>query len=80
MLKNMRVKDLLNVLPLSRSGIYQMIHTEGFPLISMGKRKLIPKDEFLHWLSININPSYRDFHSDSNVADDSKSDSTQQND
>lgn len=58
----MSANDLLRILPLSRSGIYQMINEDGFPVIKMGKRKLIPKEEFLFWLSNNINPSYRVFH------------------
>lgn len=57
----MSANDLLKILPLSRSGIYQMINEDGFPVIKMGKRKLIPKEEFLFWLSNNINPSYRVF-------------------
>lgn len=57
----MSANDLLKILPLSRSGIYQMINGDGFPVIKMGKRKLIPKEEFLFWLSNNINPSYRVF-------------------
>ena len=57
----MSANDLLRILPLSRSGIYQMINEDGFPVIKMGKRKLIPKEEFLFWLSDNINPSYRVF-------------------
>lgn len=57
----MSANDLLRILPLSRSGIYQMINEDGFPVIKMGKRKLIPKEEFLFWLSNNINPSYRVF-------------------
>lgn len=57
----MSANDLLRILPLSLSGIYQMINEDGFPVIKMGKRKLIPKEEFLFWLSNNINPSYRVF-------------------
>ena len=57
----MSANDLLRILPLSRSGIYQMINEDGFPVIKMGKRKLIPKEEFLFWLSNNINPRYRVF-------------------
>ena len=54
-------KDLLEVLPMSRSGIYKMLNTPGFPVIKIGKRKLIPKHEFLVWLSENIDPSYKAF-------------------
>lgn len=60
----MSANDLLDVLPLSRSGIYQMINSEGFPVIKIGKRKLIPKEALLKWLSDNLSPTYKEFYPD----------------
>ncbi len=57
-------KDLLEVLPMSRSGIYKMLNTPGFPVIKIGKRKLIPKEALLKWLSDNLSPTYKEFYPD----------------
>ena len=42
--------DLRQILPLSRAGIYNLINSDGFPVIRVGKRALIPKEGFIRWL------------------------------
>ena len=37
-------------LEISRAGAYELMHSEGFPLIRIGKRMLAPRDKFLEWV------------------------------
>lgn len=37
-------------LEISRAGAYELMHSEGFPLIRIGKRMIVPKDKFLEWV------------------------------
>ena len=37
-------------LEISRAGAYELMHSEGFPLIRIGKRMLAPRDKFLQWV------------------------------
>lgn len=45
------VDVLCAFLSISRAGAYTLSHSEGFPVITVGKRRLIPKDRFLEWLN-----------------------------
>ena len=35
---------------ISRTGAYELMRSEGFPLIRIGKRMIVPKDKFLQWV------------------------------
>lgn len=37
-------------LEISRAGAYALMHSEGFPLIRIGKRMIVPRDKFLQWV------------------------------
>ena len=37
-------------LEISRAGAYELMHSEGFPLIRIGKRMIVPGDKFLEWV------------------------------
>ena len=37
-------------LEISRAGAYELMHSEGFPLIRIGKRMIGPRDKFLEWV------------------------------
>ena len=44
-------EDIQGVLGVSRAGAYQLMHSEGFPLIKFGKRMLCLREDFLHgWI------------------------------
>lgn len=47
------VEDVGAYLSISRAGAYALSHTDGFPVIIVGKRRLIPKNRFLDWLEAN---------------------------
>lgn len=45
------VEELTKVLPISRQTAYNLVHTEGFPLVRIGQRLLVPKAGLEHWLA-----------------------------
>ena len=44
------VRDVANVLGISRVGAYNLCHSKGFPSMRIGKRILVSKDRFIEWL------------------------------
>ena len=45
------VDQLAALLGISRTGAYAYVHTDGFPLLRVGqKRMLIPRDKLIAWL------------------------------
>ncbi|GFI60891.1 hypothetical protein IMSAG049_00040 [Clostridiales bacterium] len=44
------VKELAKVMGVSLNRAYDMTHIEGFPVIKVGARKLIPKAALEKWL------------------------------
>lgn len=51
---SLNADDVSVILGLSRGGAYNLIHSEGFPQIKVGKRYIIPKAKFLEWIDTNI--------------------------
>lgn len=46
-------EDLKSIMNISRAGAYQLMHRSDFPTISIGKRLLVPRDQFIIWLNQN---------------------------
>lgn len=44
------VSGVASVLGVSRAGAYELAHSEGFPVLKVGSRMVIPKDTFLLWI------------------------------
>ena len=42
--------DLLEIFPISRSGIYDLLREPGFPCIHLGRRIIVPRDAMIEWL------------------------------
>ena len=42
--------DVAAVLCISRSGAYALLKREDFPTLSVGNRKIVPKQSFIDWL------------------------------
>lgn len=47
----MSVKELAQVLGISAPKAYDMTHIEGFPVLTVGKRRIIPIEAFKAWLA-----------------------------
>ena len=41
------------VLGISRAGAYNLMRSEGFPTLFIGKRMVVPKDRLLEWIRSN---------------------------
>ncbi len=39
------------VLGASSSSTYELMHTEGFPTLRIGSRMVVPKEQFIQWVS-----------------------------
>ncbi|MBQ3256273.1 MAG: helix-turn-helix domain-containing protein [Oscillospiraceae bacterium] len=45
--------QLATALGISRAGAYQLLNTESFPTLRIGKRLLVPKDKLIDWIEKN---------------------------
>lgn len=45
----MLVKDVSAVMGISAPKAYELVHSEGFPSIQVGRKIVIPRDRFLKW-------------------------------
>lgn len=43
-------KTLAEVLDMSISSIYELIHEKGFPSVRIGSRLVVPKADFIKWI------------------------------
>ena len=46
----LNAKEVAKVLGLSRAGTYELMRQKDFPAKRIGKRIIVPRDEFLEWL------------------------------
>lgn len=47
-------KDIMEILPVSRSGVYTLLRDPTFPTIRLGRRIIVPRDAFGEWLRQNM--------------------------
>ena len=45
--------QLATALGISRAGAYQLLNTDSFPTLRIGKRLLVPKDKLIDWIEQN---------------------------
>lgn len=45
---------IANVLGVSISSAYELLHEEGFPSLRIGNRVVVPKDHFRQWVEDHI--------------------------
>ena len=43
-------EDVAQVLGISRANAYTLMHSKGFPTITIGKRMTVPKDKLIEWI------------------------------
>ena len=46
--------DAAQVLGISRANAYELMHSEGFPTLKIGKRMTVPKDKLIEWIQTRI--------------------------
>ena len=47
--------DIVRILGVSKTNVYYMFRAEGFPTISIGKRKFVRKEKLFSWLETQEN-------------------------
>ena len=47
------VPDIASVLGISRAGAYELVRSDGFPLLRIGSRIVVPKERFINWINAN---------------------------
>ena len=47
-------EDVAQVLGISRANAYELMHSEGFPTLKIGKRITVPKDKLIEWIQTRI--------------------------
>lgn len=50
----MNANEVAAVLGISRSAAYALMHSEGFPVIRIGKRMVVYRDRFVEWMDKQI--------------------------
>ena len=54
----MTVKEMGQQLGISLPKAYELTHIEGFPVINVGRKKIILTDKFLEWLDENSGATF----------------------
>ena len=49
----MNAKDIAGYLGISITSAYYVLNSKDFPVLKIGKRMLVTKDNFLNWLNSN---------------------------
>ena len=51
------VPDVSQVLGISLAGTYELVHSDGFPVLKIGSRIVVPKEKFIEWINAQT-PEY----------------------
>lgn len=43
-----------NLLGISISGMYELMHEKGFPVLKIGTRLVVPREKFREWVEQNV--------------------------
>lgn len=49
----LNAKMVAQLLGVSPSSAYELIHEEGFPTLRVGSRMVVPKEKFIQWVERN---------------------------
>lgn len=47
-------KTVAQVLGISMTGTYELLHQKDFPVVKIGSRLVVPKEKFLTWIEKQI--------------------------
>lgn len=47
----LNAKDVAELLGISSTAAYGLLHAADFPTITVGRRKLVPRDELVAWIT-----------------------------
>ena len=49
----LNAETLAKVLGIAPSSAYELMHEKGFPVLKVGNRLLVPKEDFISWVRAN---------------------------
>lgn len=50
----LNAKTVAQVLGISAAGTHELLHREGFPVVKIGSRMVVPKEQFLSWVEKQV--------------------------
>lgn len=50
----LNVETTAKLLGISISGMYELMHEKGFPVLKIGSRLVVPRDKLLAWVEQNV--------------------------
>lgn len=50
----LNAETMAKLLGISISGMYELMHEKGFPVLKIGTRLVVPKEKFLEWVEHNV--------------------------
>ena len=50
----LRADDVAAVLGISRANAYNLMRSDGFPTIHIGKRMIVPRDKLIEWIDAQV--------------------------
>ena len=51
--------QIASALRISRAGAYNLLSSEEFPTLHIGRRKLVMKNDLIQWLKSHTNPTQK---------------------
>ena len=48
------VPEVAAAMGISRAGAYELVHSEGFPSLTIGSRIVVPKDKLIAWIDEKV--------------------------
>ena len=56
----LNAETVAQVLGVSISSAYELLHEPGFPVIKVGSRMVVPKEKFMGWVSAEVERGAQD--------------------
>ena len=50
----LNVETTAKLLGISISGMYELMHEKGFPVLKIGSRLVVPRDKLIAWVEQNV--------------------------
>ena len=50
----LNAEELAKALNISMSSSYRLMHSKGFPVVKIGKRRMVTKHDLLKWMSQQV--------------------------
>lgn len=51
----LNARMVANLLGVSQSTAYELMHEKSFPILQVGSRLVVPRDQFIEWMNGKIN-------------------------